>query len=233
MKHPVRVFVVDDHPIITAVLTDLLQQSEDFEVVGSADTGEEALARLATLPVDILLLDLLLPGISGLELLQRLPKGSAAPRTVIYTGSGTDDSIAAAFAHGVSAFLEKSASVEELLASLRAVVRGEFPLNSRLSGVLRTLVRQQQPRRELGALDLQVLRKLALHHSTKEIAHELGLSTSGVYKARTRITTRLGLAEHTDFRSAAANLGLLQSPPDFARAVSRETNPHRPSPQTP
>jgi DNA-binding NarL/FixJ family response regulator len=135
---------------------------------------------------------------------------------VIYTGSGTDDSIAVAFAHGVGAYIEKSASVEELLASLRAVVRGEFPLNSHLSGVLRLLVRHQQPRRELGAMDLLVLRKLAQHRSAKEIAHELGLSPSSVYKARTRISSRLGLSERTDFHSAAANLGLLKSTPEFA-----------------
>jgi DNA-binding NarL/FixJ family response regulator len=162
---------------------------------------------------------------SGLELLQRLPRGETAPRTVIYTGAATDALIAAALAHGVSAFVEKGASIAELMASLRAVVRGEFPLNPRLSAVLRTLVRQQKPRRDLGALDRQVLRKLALRQSTREIARELGLSASGVYKVRARLASRLGLTAREGFFTAAASLGLVPPPPAFSATARSAPSP--------
>lgn len=218
-KRPHRVFVVDDHPIFSDVLAELLNQSGDFAVVGSASSGEEALARLEALPVDILLLDLMLPGISGLEVLERLRGRDGVMRTVVYSGMATDESIAAAFAQGVSAFIEKSAGVEELLASLRAVVRGEFPMNARMSGVLRAVVRQRMARKDLAASDLLILRRLALRHTAKEIADELGMSASAVYKARTRIATRMGLSGRAGFYSAAASLGLVQATPELAASV--------------
>ncbi len=214
-----RVFVVDDHPIFSDVLAELLNQSGDFVVAGSASNGEEALTRLATLEVDILLLDLMLPGISGLEVLERLRGIDFAAKTVVYSGVATDESIAAAFAQGVSAFIEKSAGVDELLTSLRSVMKGEFPMNSRMSSVLRAVVRQRTARKDLAPSDLLILRRLALRHTAKEIADELGMSASAVYKARTRIGTRLGLSGRAGFFAAAASLGLVQAMPELAASV--------------
>jgi DNA-binding NarL/FixJ family response regulator len=174
---------------------------------------------LETLQVDILLLDLMLPGISGLEVLERLRGSKCVTRTVVYSGIATDESIAAAFAEGVSAFIEKSSGAEELLTSLRAVVRGEFPMNSRMSSVLRSVVRQRTARKDLAPSDLLILRRLALRHTAKEIADELGMSASAVYKARMRIGSRLGLSGRAGFFSAAASLGLVQAIPDLAASV--------------
>jgi two-component system nitrate/nitrite response regulator NarL len=226
VKLPYRVFVVDDHPIFSDVLAELLNQSGDFVVAGSASNGEEALTRLASMEVDVLLLDLMLPGISGLEVLERLRGMDFAAKTVVYSGVATDEAIAAAFAQGVSAFIEKSAGVDELLTSLRSVMKGEFPMNSRMSSVLRAVVRQRTARKDLAPSDLLILRRLALRHTAKEISDELGMSASAVYKARTRIGARLGLSGRAGFFSAAASLGLVQVMPELAAGI--RVKPARP-----
>jgi DNA-binding NarL/FixJ family response regulator len=215
-KPPFRVFVVDDHPIFAQVFSELLNQSGDFVVVGSAGDGQTALAMLRELKVDVLLLDLMLPGISGLEVLGQLRQERSAVRTVVYSGMASDESIAAAFAFGACAVVEKSAEVNELFRALRTVAGGGFPLNSRMSGVLRTVVRQQTAGKELGQPDLLILRRLALRNTVKEIAQELRLSASAVYKARKRIMHRMGLTERGGFLGAATRLGLIAAAGEVA-----------------
>ena len=218
--------MVDDHPIFAQVLAELLNQSGDFVVVGSAGDGRTALAMLAGLKVDVLLLDLMLPGISGLEVLDQLRQKRSAVRTVVYSGVASDESIAAAFAFGACAVVEKSAEVNELFDALRTVARGGFPMNSRMSGVLRAVVRQRTAGKELGLSDLLILRRLALHNTAKEIADELGLSASAVYKARKRIMHRMGLTERGGFLGAASRLGLI-SPADPVAAPSARMRDRR------
>lgn len=210
-KPLLRVFVVDDHPIFAQVLSELLDQSGEFVVVGSAGDGQTALAMLGGMKVDVLLLDLMLPGISGLEVLGKLREKRSTVRTVVYSGMASDESIAAAFALGACAVVEKSAEVEELFDALRTVAGGGFPLNSRVSGVLRTVVRQQTAGKELGQSDLLILRRLALRNTVKEISVELRLSASAVYKARKRIMHRLALTERGGFFGAASRLGLISA----------------------
>ncbi len=204
------IFLVDDHPIFCEVLSQLLDESGDFEVVGSCGDGETAMAQLAGLKVDILILDLMLPGISGLEVLSRLRAMEFQGRTVVYSGGATDELVAAVFAQGVNAFVEKSAKVEELLSSLRAVGRGESLMNSRMSTVVRTIVRQRIACKSLSGEDLAILRLLALQYTAKEIGSDMEMSLSGVYKARKRIEERLAMKHRGDFFSMAVKLGLVQ-----------------------
>lgn len=215
-----RVFVVDDHPIFTEVLAELLNQSGEFLVVGSAGDGRTALAMMAEMQVDLLLLDLMLPDLSGLEVLEQLRLKRSTVRIVVYSGMASDESIAAAYSRGACAVLEKSAHVNELMETLRAVMRGEFPMNSRMSGVLREMVRQRTVSNGLGRTDLLILRRLAMRHTAKEIAVELESSVSAVYKARTRIMRRMGLTSRSGFAQAAESLGLVLSDPRKAAPVA-------------
>jgi DNA-binding NarL/FixJ family response regulator len=208
-KLPVRVFIVDDHPIFAEVLAQLLNQSGDFTVVGMANDGETALKRLQGLAVDIIILDLILPGMGGLEVMETLRDNRSEARLVICSGLGTDKIIMEALSRGVSAFVEKSMAVEDLLATLRAVAKGDFPLNSRISGLLRDFVRQRTSAKPLVAGDMLILRRLATGQALKEIAEELGISASGVYKARTRIKSRMNIKGHAGLFQAAMSLGLI------------------------
>lgn len=215
----IRVFLVDDHPIYAQVMAEVLAQAGGFAVVGTAPDAETALARLRDLPVDLLLLDLVLPGMGGLELLSAIREIPGVGRVVVYSGLATDESIAVAFSLGVSAFVEKSSPVDEVIATLRAVGRGESPLSARMSGVLRTLVRQRSARKDLSPSDLAVLSRLARMQSPKEIAGDLGMSQSAIYKARDRIGARAGFGARPDFRAIAAGLGLIA--PASPRTASR------------
>jgi DNA-binding NarL/FixJ family response regulator len=204
------IFLVDDHPIFCEVLSKLLEESGDFKVVGSCGDGETAMVQLPGLKVDILILDLMLPGISGLEVLSRLRAIEFQGRTVVYSGGATDELVAAVFAQGVSAFVEKNARVEELLSSLRAVGRGESVMNLRMSSVIRTMVRQRVSCKLLTSHDLLILRLLALRYTAKEIGSEMKMSLSGVYKARQRIEERLVIQSRGDFFTMALKLGVVQ-----------------------
>ena len=210
-KPPIRMFIVDDHPIFTEVLAEMLNRSGDFTVVGSASDGETALKRLAGLAVDIVILDLMLPGMGGLELLGALRTNRTEARLVICSGLGTDPVILEAYTQGVSAFVEKSMAVEELFSTLRAVAAGDFPLNERMSRVLRDFVRQRKSFKPLVAVDLLILRRLAMGLPLKEIADELGISTVGAKKARARIKSRMKIKGPAGFFQVAMSLGLVSA----------------------
>ena len=209
---PTRVFLIDDHPLYSTVLTEIMREAGDFEMVGTATDGLAALAFIKAHPVDLLLVDLMLPGMSGIEILEAVRDLKLNVKSVVFSGLATDESIAAAFALGVCAYVEKSVDVNALLATLRAVMRGEFPLNAKTSEVLRGMVRQRTRAKPLTAVDLLILKRLASHSSAKEIADEMGLSLSGIYKARARIGARIGAANWEGFAAAAASYGLMQPP---------------------
>lgn len=208
-KPLIRTFIVDDHPIFAEVLAEMLNRSGDFTVVGSANDGETALKRLAGLAVDIVILDLMLPGMGGLELLEALRANRSGAKLVMCSGLGTDKVILEAYAQGVTAFVEKSMALEELFSTLRSVAAGNFPMNSRMSGLLRDFVRQRKVFKPIAAGDMLILRRLATGQALKEIATELGISVSGVYKARARIKARMNIKGPAGFFHAAMSLGLV------------------------
>jgi DNA-binding NarL/FixJ family response regulator len=213
VPNPIRVFVVDDHPIFSDVMAEVLNDAPDFTVVGTARDGESAVALIEQVQVDVLVLDLVLPSMSGLEVLEAVRARNPTIKTVICSGISTDEAIVAAFSAGVNAIMEKTSNVEELLQTLRAVARGDFPMSARLNGVLRAAVQQRLLTKPLSVPDLQILRRLANGLGVKEVACELGLSASAIYKARTRIASRLAITKPNGLTSAAASLGLVPRGP--------------------
>lgn len=210
-----RVVLVDDHPLVTEVLKQVLVESGEFVVMATLHDGESVLPYLETTPVDILLLDLRLPGISGLEVLRAVRDRFPKIKVVICSGIGTEYSIGAAYSAGVHTFIEKNADVADFLATMREVARGRDPLPGRTAEVLRTLVRQNRTMKPLGAKDVEILRRLASNQSPKEIAASLGMSQSAVYKARDRLAERTGAKNAADFFNIACDWGLIG--PDGAR----------------
>lgn len=168
-----------------------------------------ALKRLEGLSVDIVILDLILPGMGGLEVVEALRANRSEAKVVMCSGLGTDKVILEAYAQGVSAFVEKSMAVEDLFATLRSVAAGNFPLNSRMSGLLRDFVRQRKAFKPTAAGDMLILRRLATGQGLKEIVDELGISTSGAYKARARIKSRMNIKGSAGFFHVAMSLGLV------------------------
>ena len=204
-----RVVLVDDHPLVTEVLARVLVDTGEFEVLAVLRDGESVIPFLETTPVDILLLDLRLPGMGGLEVLRLVRDRFAKTKVVICSGIGSEYSIGAAYSAGAHAFIEKNLDTADFLATVREVSRGKDPLPGPTAEVLRLMVRQHRVMKPLGAKDMEILRRLASNQSPKEIAVSLGMSQSAIYKARDRIAERTGVKNAIDFYRVASDCGLI------------------------
>lgn len=214
MNHPKsvsipRVYIVEDHPLFSTVLSEILKESGEFDVVGCTTDGAVANEFIRDNTVELLLVDMMLPGVTGMEILANLRDLQKPTKAVVLSGLGSDESIAAAFTLGAADYIEKRSEPAEILSALRAVVRGEPRLSPRISQILRDLVRRNLRCKPLAAVDLRVLKGLARNESPKSIALEMGLSLSGVYKARARIVARTGADDWTGFAWVGASYGLV------------------------
>jgi DNA-binding NarL/FixJ family response regulator len=207
------VYIVDDHPLFASMLSEVLTQSGEFKLLGTAGDGATALEFLRQTDVDIVLVDLLLPEVSGLEFLAALRELRPKARPVVLSGLTSDESVAAAFSAGAATFISKRADVTEILATLRGVARGNFPLTQDLGRVLQGMVRSQLDSKPLGASDVKILKRIAEHASVKEIAAEMGFSLSGVYKAKARIAAHTGAKNWQGMYSSAVKYGLVPPEP--------------------
>jgi DNA-binding NarL/FixJ family response regulator len=179
-----KVLIVDDHPLTREALAGLLEQN-DFGVVGQAGDGEEAIHLASRLRPDLVLLDLSMPGVNGLEALPRLRDAAPDCEVVVLTASGTEDNLLAAIRGGAAGYLLKTESPERLIEFLRAVARGEAALSGAVARRLLDRVRDGQDHEAgvpeaiaeaLSARELEVLLLLDEHLGTDEIAKRLFIS---------------------------------------------------------
>jgi DNA-binding NarL/FixJ family response regulator len=224
------VFIIDDHELLSATLRDALDLEGDFRVIGTACDGAEALAQLARTPADIVLLDLVLPGLNGVEVAKRIVSLFPQTKIAVCSGVDSDDAIEMAFASGAHLFVEKRAKVDELLKALRMLRDGQCYLTERQARVLKDSVRRRSAKKPLAAHDIGILRRMVLNKSAKEIAAEEGVSQSCVYKARRRIVERVGASDPGSMQAAAARLGLVNqglapSPPPPPRPAGNPVPP--------
>jgi DNA-binding NarL/FixJ family response regulator len=195
----VRVVIVDDHALVREGTVQLLRQTADLEVVGQAGSGEEAIAVLETTRPDVALVDVNLPGMSGLEL-ARLA-ATSLPSTRILIVSAYDDYayVAEALDIGVGGYLLKTASARELVDAVRAVANGVFVLDRAVSGRLTRRVRKDTA--TVGTLtrrETEVLELLARGRSNKQIAGELELGLRTVEGHVSNVLAKLGVQSRTE-----------------------------------
>src|SRR5262249_36475926 len=187
-----RVLIVDDHPLTRDALTVLLRQN-GFEVAGEAADGETAIARAGELAPDLILLDLSLPGMNGLEALPRLREAAPAAEVVVLTAWGTDNNLLAAIRGGAAGYLLKSEPPERIVDFLRSVARGEAALSGAVARRLLETVRStggletgvpDSIARELTAREVEILLLLDKGLDTDDIGKGLSLPDA---TARTRV----------------------------------------------
>jgi DNA-binding NarL/FixJ family response regulator len=196
---PVRVVIVDDHALVREGTIQLLQQAPDLEVVGQAGSGEEAMIVLELRRPDVALVDVNLPGMSGLEL-ARLAAASL-PKIRILVLSAYDDYayVTEALEIGVSGYLLKTVSARELVDAVRAVADGVFVLDRAVSD--RLTRRKRNDSVNVGALtrrETDVLELLARGRSNKQMANELGLSLRTVEGHVSNVLAKLGVQSRTE-----------------------------------
>ena len=230
----IAIFIVDDHPLVVEVLVELLNASDDFIVVGSACDGKSAMESIEKNegPIDILILDLHLPGTSGLELLKSLEHQKRVRQVVVLSGITAKESIISTFALGAKAYIEKTADVQSLMKTLRAVARGEAPMNDHVSDVLRSAIKARESAKTLSSRDIMILRYLSLNYSIKTIAQTVGLTIGAVYKAKNRVEERTNMKPGDDFFKVATRLGIdvsrgSESAPLPSKTENRKTQSNR------
>jgi DNA-binding NarL/FixJ family response regulator len=179
-----RILIVDDHPLTRSALSALLKQN-DFDVVGEASDGEHAIVRARELNPDLILLDLSMPGMNGLEALPKLREAAPESEVVVLTASGTEDNLLGAIRGGAAGYLLKSEPPERIVEFLRGVARGEAALSGSVARRLLETVRETGGRQtgipdaianELSAREVEVLLLLDERLETDEIAKRLFIS---------------------------------------------------------
>jgi DNA-binding NarL/FixJ family response regulator len=193
----IRVLLVDDHKLVRAGLESLLSAAEDMDVVGAAADGAEAveLALLAT--PDVVLMDLSMPGIDGVEATRRILATLPETHVVVLTSFSDRERIMDALDAGAVGYLLKDAEPTELLRGIRSAARGESPLDPRAA---RTLLGARHERRAVGDLtdrEREVLTLVAKGLANKQIARLLGISERTVKAHLTSVFQRIGVTDRT------------------------------------
>lgn len=224
---PLRLLIVESQTLFAAMLLEVLSAEPGIRIVGTAGTAAEAIRALENAEVDVVMLDLMLPDRSGLELIGEITGRENPARIVVCSATNDPAAITMAFGLGAHAFVEKTSALPELVGTLRQAARGEHCLTARAAEVLGEHARGAGATRLLQPGDLAVLRRLALREHVRDIAAATGLSPSGVYKIRQRIGRAGGARAKEDFHRFAARLGLVPTqgaslPPAPPREPDRE-----------
>jgi len=206
----IKVVIVDDHQVVRQGLRYLLDQEDGIEVVAECADGESAIAAVRTLAPTVVLLDLFMPGTSGLDVLARIKHDRPATEVLMLTSSTADEHLLAAVRAGALAYLPKTAGVDQVVASVRAAAHGESVLDPQIAARLVREVRDTSPRRgpldQLSPRETEVLRLLARGRSNREIARACAISEETVKAHVSSILAKLHLADRTQ----AAIFGLQQ-----------------------
>ncbi len=212
----IRVLIADDHALVRAGIASLLRSLGDVEVVGEAGDGAEAVAQAGKLVPDVVVLDISMKGMNGLDAAVAIAKNCPAVKVIMLSMHTDQAFVQQALAAGASAYLIKDSATEELELALRSVQRGEKYLSAALSrGVVEGFLRQGAARdtdKPLSPRQIEVLKLLAEGNSTKEIAFTLGLSPKTVETHRAQIQERLGIRDLAGLIRYAMRTGL--TPPE-------------------
>ena len=200
----IRVLIVDDHPIFRDGLAGLLATLPEVEIAATAGTAEEALAALTRTSPDVVLMDINLPGTSGVEATRRVSQIAPATAVLVISMVDDDDSVFAALAAGARGYVLKGASAAEITAALRTVAAGGAVFGAGIASRLLARTPAQPPGRaslsrqhDLTARECEVLDLLAEGASNRQIARSLGLSLKTVQNHVSRILDKLQAADRT------------------------------------
>lgn len=213
---PVRVLLADDHTLVRAGLRKLLESMPDIEVVGEAPDGVAALTLVAQLQPQLVLMDIAMPGLNGLEAMTRLLAASPGIRVLILSMHQNEEYVRQALRQGAAGYLMKDAAPTELDLAIKTVLRGDIYLSDVVSrGVVSDYVQrlrsEDQPGDLLTPRQREVLKLVAEGQSTKEIARRLDLSVKTVDSHRSQLMKLLDIHEVTGLVRYAMRAGLITS----------------------
>jgi DNA-binding NarL/FixJ family response regulator len=212
----IRACVVDDQTLVRQGIRSLLGLAEDIEVVGEAADGEEALALLERLETDVVLLDIRMPKLDGLGVLQALAAKTTSPPCIVLTTFDDDELVLRAIAHGARGFLLKDVSLEQLTSAMRTVADGGSVINPAVTArVLRGIERfgagfDALPVPEpLTKREVEIVGMMAAGYSNREIAKACFVAEGTVKNHISNILSKLGVRDRTRAVLRALHLGLV------------------------
>lgn len=208
----IRVLVCDDHGVVRAGLGQLIATFAGMTVVGSAGGGEEALSALAAAPADIVLMDLEMPGIDGIEATRLVRARHPATAVVILTSFSDRARILSALDAGAVGYLLKDATPDELERGIRSAARGEAPLDPRAASALLAARARSAPAIDLSPRELEVLELVANGLPNKLISRRLGISEKTVKAHLTSIFREIGASDRTQAALWAVRNGFAGDP---------------------
>jgi len=207
----IRVLIVDDHAVVRQGLRIFLDTERDFDVVAEAPDGEEAVRLARALRPDIVLMDLLMPGMDGTEATRRIRAELDDVEVVALTSVLDDDSVVAAVRAGAIGYLLKSAEADDLRRALRAAAAGQVQLDPAAAARLVREVRAPPPVETLTERESEVMRLLAKGMANKEIGRDLHISEDTVKTHVSRILAKLGAHSRTQAVLQAMRMGLVDA----------------------
>jgi DNA-binding NarL/FixJ family response regulator len=204
-KDAIRVLVVEDHNVVRQGLVALLNLVEDIQVVGEAADGEEAVAQFRSHHPDVTLIDLRLPKLSGVEVIQRVRSETPQARFVVLTTYDGDEDIYRALKGGAKAYLLKGMTTEELISTIRAVHAGR----SHIPAAIAERLAERMGTEDLTPRESQVLEQIVTGKSKKEIATELAITEATVKTHINTLLGKLGVEDRTQAATAAIRRGIV------------------------
>lgn len=205
-KRPIRILIVDDHPVVQAGLSSMLATHGEIEVIGSASSGDEALMMVRQDMPDILLLDLRMPGMNGIDTLYALKEMKASARVIILTSFETDENIYRAVQAGAQGYLLKDTSQRQMLEAIATVHMGKRyipnPIAARLA--------ERMLRSNLTARESEILEMLAKGLTNKQIGTALSISENTVRNHVNSIMEKLEVSDRTEAVAVAIQQGIIQ-----------------------
>jgi two-component system, NarL family, response regulator LiaR len=205
----IRVLICDDHAVVRQGLRTFLDLQDDIVVVGEAGDGEEALAAIARERPDVVLMDLVMPGVDGIEALRELRARAPATRAIVLSSFIDDDKLFPAVRAGAAGYLLKDVQPQELVAAIRTVHGGGSLLHPVVAARLMEELATSAPLEQLTAREREVLALIGRGLANKLIARELGIAEKTVKAHVSSVLSKLGLTDRTQAALFAVREGLV------------------------
>lgn len=208
----ISVLIADDHPVVRAGMRQIIDAGDQTSVIAEAGSGEEVLEATARSPFDVLLLDISMPGPSGVDLLQRL-RAARCQAAILFMSMYPEDQFAVRLLKsGASGYLTKESAPDQLVSAIHKVARGGRFISASLAEILADTLTSDEDRpahETLSNREYQVFQMLASGKSVSETARELNISVKTVSTYRTRILEKMNMSKNAEFTYYAIKNGLI------------------------
>lgn len=206
----IRVLIVDDHDLVRAGVMRLLADVPDIVVIGECATGEEALSEITKLQPHVILMDLNMPGIGGIEASKRIHDRSPEIKIIILTATNEASMSKLMLKHGVSGYLTKGSDFDEMIRAIKQVFSGQKYISPAVAQKLALSAVQdnESPVESLSRREMEVLMKISTGKSNREIAEELHLSPKTTSTYRARLLEKLGVSNDVELTKLTIQYGL-------------------------